>query len=95
MSKPKVVSVDNKKVARHAAGVFGGEPHVTEYVHDTVDLSVGILSYDGQLTFGLYGDADLCGDVGVLAAGIETSFAELMKAVSRAYARGRFNSYSG
>lgn len=43
MAKPQVVSPENKKLARYIAGVFGGQPHVTEYAHDTSDLTIGIL----------------------------------------------------
>ena len=40
---------------------------------------VGILSYDGTLHFGLWADRDACGDLEVLAGGIEDAFAEMMK----------------
>ena len=42
-----------------------------------LDISVGILSYDGQLNFGLFADVDTAADVGVLAEGIEKAFVEL------------------
>src|SRR6185312_12826930 len=40
---------------------------------------VGILSYDGTLHFGLWGDRDSTGDLEVLAGGIEDAFAEMAK----------------
>jgi WS/DGAT/MGAT family acyltransferase len=40
---------------------------------------IGILSYDGTLHFGIWADRDLFPDVGVLAAALEDSFAELGK----------------
>jgi diacylglycerol O-acyltransferase / wax synthase len=40
---------------------------------------VGILSYDGTLHFGLWGDRDACPDVEVLASGIGDAFTELLK----------------
>ena len=40
---------------------------------------VGVLSYDGTLHFGLWAHRDAFGDVEVLAAGLEDSFAELGK----------------
>ncbi len=40
---------------------------------------VGILSYDGTLHFGLWGDRDAASDLEVLAGGIEDAFAELYK----------------
>jgi hypothetical protein len=42
-----------------------------------LDVSIGIVSYDTQLTIGLLADATTCTDVGVLAEGIDKSFAEL------------------
>jgi WS/DGAT/MGAT family acyltransferase len=42
-----------------------------------LDVSIGILSYDGQLTLGLYADAATCPDVALLAEGIEKAFLEL------------------
>ena len=40
---------------------------------------VGILSYDGTLHFGLWGDRDACADIEVLASGIDDAFTELLK----------------
>ena len=40
---------------------------------------VGILSYDGTLHFGLWGDRDACTDIEVFASGIEDAFTELLK----------------
>jgi len=40
---------------------------------------VGILSYDGTLHFGLWGDRDACADIEVLASGIGDAFTELLK----------------
>jgi hypothetical protein len=40
-------------------------------------LNVGILSYCGQLHFGLIGDGDAGRDLEVVAGGIEDAFAEL------------------
>ena len=42
-------------------------------------LVVGILSYDGTLHFGLWGDRDAAADLEVLAGGIDDAFAELRK----------------
>ncbi len=41
---------------------------------------VGILSYDGILHFGLFGDRDACPDIEHLAACIDDAFADLVKA---------------
>jgi WS/DGAT/MGAT family acyltransferase len=40
---------------------------------------VGILSYDGTLHFGLWGDRDAAADIEVLASGIDDAFGELLK----------------
>jgi len=40
-------------------------------------IGIAILSYNGQLNLGLNADRDTCADVGILAEGIEKSFAEL------------------
>ena len=40
-------------------------------------VGIAILSYYGQLNLGLFADRDTFPDVGVLAEGIEKSFAEL------------------
>jgi diacylglycerol O-acyltransferase len=42
-------------------------------------IVVGILSYDGTLHFGLWGDRDEAADLEILAAGIEDSFSDLLK----------------
>ena len=42
-------------------------------------LVIAILSYCGELHFGLYVDADAVEDVAILAGGIEGTFAELKK----------------
>ena len=44
-----------------------------------LDVSVGVLSYDGQLSFGCFADAERCGDVEVLANGIRESLAALSR----------------
>jgi WS/DGAT/MGAT family acyltransferase len=46
-------------------------------VGGNLDVSIGIVSYDTQLTIGLLADSVTCADVGVLADGIEKSFGEL------------------
>jgi WS/DGAT/MGAT family acyltransferase len=42
-------------------------------------MVVGVLSYDGSLHFGLWGDRDAAADLEVLAGGIDDAFAELVK----------------
>lgn len=50
-------------------------------VGEAVRVTVGILSYDGQLTFGVTGDAGSVPDLDVLARGIEDALTRLRKAV--------------
>jgi WS/DGAT/MGAT family acyltransferase len=42
-----------------------------------LDVSVGVFSYDGQLTIGLFADGSSCPDISTFAEGIEKSFVEL------------------
>ncbi|MDP9334796.1 MAG: wax ester/triacylglycerol synthase family O-acyltransferase [Actinomycetota bacterium] len=44
-----------------------------------LSVVVGILSYDGTLHFGVWGDRDACADIEVLAGGIDDAFTELRK----------------
>ncbi len=44
-----------------------------------LSVVVGILSYDGTLHFGLWGDRDACADIEVLANGVDDAFRELLK----------------
>ncbi len=41
-------------------------------------LAIAIMSYNGRMNFGLFGDYDALPDIGVIAEGIEESLAELM-----------------
>jgi hypothetical protein len=47
-------------------------------------VGVAILSYDGQVAFGVTGDYETMSDIGVLARGIEDSVAKLLKAADEA-----------
>lgn len=51
-----------------------------------VDAEVSILSYCGNLTFGITGDYATTPDIEVLAHGIETSAAELLATAQRSAA---------
>jgi WS/DGAT/MGAT family acyltransferase len=44
-----------------------------------LSVVVGIISYDGTLHFGLWGDRDAAADIEVLASGIDDAFTELLK----------------
>jgi WS/DGAT/MGAT family acyltransferase len=44
-----------------------------------LSVVVGILSYDGTLHFGVWGDRDACADIEVFAGGIDDAFTELRK----------------
>ncbi len=54
------------------------------YIPLAVDLrvTIGIISYDGQLAFGVTGDRDAVPDLGVLSAGLESAMAELTALVA-------------
>src|SRR5262249_54635011 len=42
------VSAQKKKIAKHIVHAFGGEPHVFEYKHDTLPLTVALLHCDDR-----------------------------------------------
>jgi len=46
-------------------------------------LAVAIMSYNGQMNFGLLGDYDALPDIGLIAEGIEASLAELVARAAR------------
>jgi hypothetical protein len=54
------------------------------YIPLAIDLriTVGIMSYDGQLTFGVTGDHEAVPDLDVLCRGIESAMAELAALVA-------------
>ena len=43
-----------------------------------LSLGVAVLSYGGRLVIGVHADADACGDLPVMVAGIEAAFAQLV-----------------
>lgn len=47
-------------------------------IHNNLDVSIGIFSYNGDVTLGLYADCSTMPDVGVLAEGIEKAFTEML-----------------
>jgi hypothetical protein len=53
-----------------------------------VRIGVAILSYNGQLHFGITGDYDAAPDIGVLGDGIDAAVATLLGLARRRYRRG-------
>jgi len=49
----------------------------------TLRTGISILSYSGNLTFGITGDYDTTPDIDVLVRGIERGVADLVKAAGR------------
>jgi len=49
---------------------------------DNMGLTIAVLSYDGQLGFGITGDRDVLPDLGMIADGIEKAAAELVAATA-------------
>jgi len=54
-------------------------------------LNVAVMSYNGQLGFGLLGDYDVLPDLGVIAEGLEKSIGELLQAAEEVAARQQSN----
>jgi hypothetical protein len=53
-----------------------------------VRIGVAILSYNGQLSFGITGDYDTAPDIGVLADGIDAAVATLVRLARRRHRQG-------
>jgi diacylglycerol O-acyltransferase / wax synthase len=54
----------------------------------SVRIGVAILSYNGQLSFGITGDYDTAPDIGVLADGVDAAVATLVRLAGRGHRRG-------
>jgi WS/DGAT/MGAT family acyltransferase len=74
-----VTNVPGPQVPLYCMGARMVEAYPVVPLSHNLTIGVAVLSYLGQLHFGLNADADDAPDVGVLAAGIEQSFAELRK----------------
>jgi WS/DGAT/MGAT family acyltransferase len=75
-----VTNVPGPQMPLYAGGARMLETFPVVPLAANLDVSIGILSYDGQLTVGLFADAAVCPDVHVLAEGIEKSFVDLLHA---------------
>jgi WS/DGAT/MGAT family acyltransferase len=75
-----VTNVPGPQVPLYAGGARMLETFPVVPLGGNLDVSIGVLSYDGHLTIGLFADAAACPDVHVLAEGIEKSFVELLQA---------------
>ncbi|MDA8038680.1 MAG: WS/DGAT domain-containing protein [Actinomycetota bacterium] len=62
-------------VALVASGVKGIAPLAP--LARNLDLSIGILSYDGEVSFGCYSDAEACPDLQLVAEGLQANLAAL------------------
>jgi diacylglycerol O-acyltransferase len=74
-----VTNVPGPQVPLYCMGARMLEAYPIVPLTHNLSLGVAILSYCGQLHFGLYADADASPDLSVLAAGLEDAFAELRK----------------
>jgi WS/DGAT/MGAT family acyltransferase len=72
-----ITNVPGPPIPLYAAGARMLEVFPIVPLGGNLDVSVGILSYNGQLTIGLFADATSCPDVAVLAEGIEKAFFEM------------------
>ena len=73
--------VTNVRGSQHPLDLLGAE--ITEIVPvvplgGNLSLGVAVLSYGGRLVIGVNADADACGDLPVMVAGIEAAFARLV-----------------
>jgi diacylglycerol O-acyltransferase len=74
-----VTNVPGPQVPLYCMGARMLEAYPVVPLSHNLTIGVAVLSYRGQLHFGLHADADDAPDVGVLAAGLEQAFAELCK----------------
>ena len=81
-----ITNVPGPQVPLYCMGARMLEAYPVVPLTRNLALGIAILSYCGQLHFGLYVDADAVADVAVLAAGLEDAFAELKKIADEAIA---------
>ncbi len=74
-----ITNVPGPQVPLYCMGARMLEAYPVVPLTRNLALGIAILSYCGQLHFGLYVDADAVEDVAVLAAGLEDAFSELKK----------------
>ena len=74
-----VTNVPGPQIPLYLMGVRMLEAFPIVPLTRNLSVVVGILSYDGVLYFGLFGDRDACSDIEVLAAAVDDSFAEMLK----------------
>jgi WS/DGAT/MGAT family acyltransferase len=79
-----ITNVPGPQVPLYCMGARMMEAYPVVPLTRNLALGIAILSYCGQLHFGLYVDADAVADVAVLAAGLEDAFAELKKIADEA-----------
>jgi WS/DGAT/MGAT family acyltransferase len=72
-----VTNVPGPQVPLYCLGARLLEVYPIVPLSRNLTLNIAILSYSGQLHFGLMGDGDAGGDLELLAGGIEDAFAEL------------------
>ena len=76
-----VTNVPGPQSSRYFCGAEVLEAYPYVGVMDNLAVNVAVLSYRGQLGFGLTADHDAVPDLGVLAEGIEKSFTEVLACV--------------
>jgi WS/DGAT/MGAT family acyltransferase len=79
-----ITNVPGPQVPLYCMGARLLEAYPVVPLTKNLALGIAILSYCGELHFGLYVDADAVADVAILAAGIESTFAELKKIAEEA-----------
>lgn len=76
-----VTNVPGPQIPLYSMGREMLEVYPVVPLSDNTTIGVALLSYNGQIGFGLFGDYDMASDLGVFAEGIEKSIAELMETV--------------
>ncbi len=76
-----VTNVPGPQIPLYSMGREMLEVYPVVPLSDNTTIGIALLSYNGQIGFGLLGDYDAAPDLGVLAEGIEKSIAELLETV--------------
>jgi diacylglycerol O-acyltransferase / wax synthase len=76
-----VTNVPGPQIPLYSMGRKMLEVYPVVPLSDNTTIGIALLSYNGEIGFGLLGDYDAAPDLGVLAEGIEKSIAELLDTV--------------
>jgi diacylglycerol O-acyltransferase len=77
-----ITNVPGPQFPMYLAGARMTETFPVPTLHPGFSLSIGVTSYDGEITYGLTGDRDVLADLSVLSQCIEEALDELVESTS-------------